>query len=162
MPYIVWRSAFMKLRRGQAVAAVLTLALVCTVAVFAQDDKKQKEAQRKEIQGIVTTVDAVASGQPAPNDLAMAWVREDVLKAQGNKQYVPFTVTLDPAKVPGGNVAFYWRVVAQGAGAAEAAPAGAAAAANAKKDDKNDKNDKNKDKKKQDFAYEDISFIPVT
>src|SRR5262245_63791823 len=122
----------MKLRRGHAGAVVLTVALVCTVAVFAQDDKKQKEAQRKEIQGIVTTVDAVASGQPAPNDLAMAWVREDVLKAQGNKQYVPFTVTLDPAKVPGGNVAFYWRVVAQGAGAAEAAPA----AANGKKDDK--------------------------
>jgi hypothetical protein len=123
----------MKLRRGQAVAVVLTLALVCTVAVFAQDDKKQKEAQRKEIQGIVTTVDAVASGQPTPNDLSMTWVREDVLKAQGNKQYVPFTVTLDPSKVPGGTVAFYWRVVAKG-GAAEAAPA---AAANGKKDDKN-------------------------
>jgi hypothetical protein len=140
----------MKLRRGQAVAVVLTLALVCTVAVFAQDDKKQKEAQRKEIQGIVTTVDAVASGQPAPDDLSLAWVREDVLKAQGNKQYVPFTVTLDPAKVPGGNVALYWRVVAKGGAPAEAAPA------DGKKDDKS------KDKKKQEFAYEDISFVPVS
>jgi hypothetical protein len=145
----------MELRRGQAGAVVLTLALVCTVAVFAQDDKKQKEAQRKEIQGIVTTVDAVASGQPAPNDLSMTWVREDVLKAQGNKQYVPFTVTVDPSKVPGGNVAFYWRVVAQG-GAPEPAPA-----ADGKKDEKKDNKD-NKDKKKQDFAYEDISFVPVS
>jgi hypothetical protein len=144
----------MKLRREHAIAVVLTLALVCTVAVFAQDDKKQKEAQRKEIQGIVTTVDAVASGQPAPNDLSLAWVREDVLKAQGNKQYVPFTVTIDPAKVPGGTVAFYWRVVAKGG----AAPAPEAAPANGKKDDKS----KDKDKKKQEFAYEDISFVPVS
>jgi len=143
----------MKLSRGSVVALVFTIALVCTVSVFAQKDKKQDEAQKKEIQGIVTTVDAVAAGQPAPNDLSLAWVREDVLKAQGNKQYVPFTVTLDPSKVPGGNVALYWRVVAKGAAPAEAAPAAA------KKDDKKDKD---KDKKKSDYAYEDISFVPVS
>ena len=119
----------MKLSRGPVLlntALVFTTALVCTVSVVAQQkDKKQEEAQKKEIQGIVTTVDAVASGQPAPNDLSLTWVREDVLKAQGNKQYVPFTVTVDPSKVPGGNVAFYWRVVNKGA-AAEPAPAAAA------------------------------------
>jgi hypothetical protein len=63
---------------------------------------------------------------------------------------VPFTVQIDPSKVTGGNVAFYWRVVAKN-------PAAAAADPNAKKDDKN------KDKgKKPDYAYEDISFVPVT
>jgi hypothetical protein len=81
-------------------------------------------------------------------------LREDVLKAQGSKEYVPFTVQLDPTKVSGGNVAFYWRVVSKG-------PAAAAPAAdpNAKKDDKKDK-DKDKGRK-TDFAYEDITFVPV-
>jgi len=41
----------------------------------------------------------------------MTWLREDVLKAQGNKEYVPFTVQIDPSKVSGDTVAFYWRVV---------------------------------------------------
>ena len=145
----------MMLRR-LAFAFVLTIALGFTVNLLAQQkDKKQEEAQRKEIQNIVTTVDAVAAGQPAPNDLALAWVREDVLKAQGNKQYVPFTVSLDPAKVPGGTVAFYWRVVAKNATPEAPPPAGQ------KKDDKKDK-DKDKDKKKVEYAYEDISFVPVT
>jgi hypothetical protein len=74
-----------------------------------------------------------------------------VLKAQGNKEYVPFTVSIDPSKVSGGNVAFYWRVVSKGPAAA-ATPDAA----------KNDKKDKDKDKKKTEYAYEDISFVPVT
>jgi hypothetical protein len=142
----------MMLRR-RAFTPVLTLALAFSVSLVAQQkDKKQEEAQKKEIQSIVTTVDAVAAGQPAPNDLSLAWVREDVLKAQGNKQYVPFTVSIDPSKVPGGTVAFYWRVVAKNF-TAEAPPP----AAGQKKDDKKDK-----DKKKPEYAYEDISFIPVS
>src|SRR2546425_301730 len=141
----------MKLRR-RALTLVLTIALACTVSVLAQKDKKQEEAQKKEIQGIVSTVDAVAAGQPAPNDMSLAWMREDVLKAQGNKEYVPFTVSLDPSKVPGGTVAFYWRVVSKTPAAPEAAPP-----PGQKKDDKKDK-----DKKKPEYAYEDISFIPVS
>jgi hypothetical protein len=126
-----------------AVALVLSSA---TVGLFAQKDKKQDEAQKKEIQTIVKLVDDIATGQPAPSDLALAWVRDDTLKAQGNKQYVPFTVSIDPSKIAGGTVAFYWRVVAKSA--PEAAPA-----PGQKKDDKN--------KKKPDYAYEDISFVPV-
>src|SRR5207247_3809319 len=70
------------------------------------------------------------------------------------KEYVPFTVSLDPSKVPGGTVAFYWRVVPKGAATAEAPPP-----AGQKKDDKKDKD---KDKKKTEYAYEDISFVPVS
>ena len=146
----------MMLRR-RAFTLVLTLALAFAASLVAQQqaqqkDKKQEEAQKKEIQGIVSTVDAVAAGQPAPNDLSLSWVREDVLKAQGNKEYVPFTVSIDPSKVPGGTVAFYWRVVSKDM-TAEAPPPAAAQ----KKDDKKDK-----DKKKPEYAYEDISFIPVS
>jgi hypothetical protein len=92
----------------------------------------------------------------APNDLSLTWTRADFLKAQSNKEFVPFTVSIDPSKVTAGSISFYWRVVAKG-GAVEpaAAPAG-------KKDDKS-KDDKSKDKdKKTEFAWEDVSFIQVT
>jgi hypothetical protein len=142
----------MKQRRGVLALFVLVV-FASSIALFAQgkDDKKKDEAQKREIQNIVKIVDDMAAGQPAPDDLGIKWLREDVLKAQGNKEYVPFTVNIDPSKVSG-NVAFYWRVVAKStAPAAEPAPG--------KKDDKKDKD---KDKKKSDYAYEDISFVPVT
>src|SRR6476659_2175512 len=143
------RIGFMTQRRR--LFPLLTLVvLASSIAVLAQapptkDDKKKTDAQNKEIQNIVKMVDGIAAGQPAPNDLALTWVREDVLKAQGNKEYVPFTVTVDASKLSGTNVAFYWRVVNKNAAAA--APA---APADAKKDEKKD--DKNK---KTDYAYED-------
>ena len=147
----------MKQRRGMFALGV-AVALASSVALFAQnkDDKKRDDAQKKEIQSLVKIVDDAAAGQPAANDLSITWLREDVLKAQGNKEYVPFTVAVDPSKVTGDKVAFYWRVVAKGA-APEPAPAAAAAG---KKDDKK-KDDKDKNKK-TDYAYEDITFVPVT
>ena len=140
-------------QRRAGFACVVLVTCVSSMALFAQskDDKKKDDAQKKEIQNIVKTVDDLAAGQPAANDLSLTWLREDVLKAQGNKEYVPFTVQVDPSKVSGGTVAFYWRVVAKTAPAAAAPEAG-------KKDDKKDK-DKGK---KTDYAYEDISFVPVT
>lgn len=144
----------MKQRRAMFALFVL---VVCasSMALFAQskDDKKKDESQKKEIQNIVKTVDDLAAGQLAANDLSLTWLREDVLKAQGNKEYVPFTVQIDPSKVSGGTVAFYWRVVSK-------TPAAAAAPEPGKKDDKKDK-DQDKGKK-TDYAYEDISFVPVT
>jgi hypothetical protein len=134
--------------------------LVCSIGLLAQgkDDKKKDDAQKKEIQSVVKFVDDAAAGQPASNDLSLTWVREDVLKAQGNKEYVPFTVSLDPTKMSGDRVAFYWRVVAKSAApAAEAAPAGKADKKDDKKDDKK-KDDKNK---KSDYAYEDVTFVPL-
>lgn len=144
-------------QRRRAVPFVALFVLASSMMLLAQgaippskDEKKKSDAQNKEIQNIVKIVDGIAAGQPAPNDLSLTWVREDVLKAQGNKEYVPFTVSVDTSKVSGGNVAFYWRVVSK-----SAAPP--PAAADAKKDEKKD--DKSK---KPDYAYEDISFIPVT
>ena len=133
----------------------MLIVLASSMAPVAQtppskDEKKKSDAQNKEIQSIVKIVDGIAGGQPAPNDLSLGWVREDILKAQGNKEYVPFTVTVDVSKLSGGNVAFFWRVVNKNA--APAAPP-----ADGKKDDKNDK-DKNK---RPDYAYEDIAFVPV-
>jgi hypothetical protein len=144
----------MKQRRAGFSLVVLAVC-ASSMVLFAQgkDDKKKDEAQKREIQSIVKSVDDLTAGQPASNDLGLTWVREDVLKAQGNKEYVPFTVQLDPSKISGGTVAFYWRVVSKSAAAAAVPEAG-------KKDDKKDK-DKDKGKK-SDYAYEDISFVPVT
>lgn len=139
----------MKYRGVLAVVAALAL----SVGMTAQDKKKQTDAQKKEAQNIVKIVDGIAGGQPAPNDLSLTWVHQDVLKAQGNKEYVPFIVSVDPSKVSGGTVAFYWRVVTSGAAAA-AAPSSSPG----KKDDKEKEKDKDKDKK---YAYEDIAFVPV-
>ncbi len=144
----------MSIRRGAM--TVLSVSLLLSAGLTAQKkvEKKQDEAQKKEIQSVVKVVDDVANGQPAPNDLSLSWVREDFLKAQGNKEYVPFTVAVDPTKVGGGNVALYWRVVSK------SAPAPAEAAPPANKDDKKD--DKKDKDKKNDYAYEDITFVPVT
>ncbi|MCU1385839.1 MAG: hypothetical protein JWL71_4536 [Acidobacteria bacterium] len=147
----------MKQRRA-GFALVVLAGIVSSMGLFAQskDDKKKDEAQKREIQNIVKTVDDLAAGQPAANDLSLTWVREDVLKAQGQKEYVPFTVQIDPSKVSGGTVALYWRVVSK------TPPAAAAAAEPGKKDDKKDKDKDNNKGRKSDFAYEDISFVPVT
>src|SRR5712671_1854858 len=146
------RQGFMKQRR-RVFALVTSCVLVCSIGVLAQskDEKKRDDAQKKEIQSVVKIVDDAAAGQPAPNDLSLAWVREDVLKAQGNKEYVPFTIAIDPSKISGDKVAFYWRVVSKSPAAAPEA----AAVANGKKDDKK-KDDKDKNKK-VDYAYEDIT-----
>ena len=140
--------------RRSVVALSMTVALASSVALVAQkkDDKKQTDAQKKEIQDIVRIVDGVAAGQPAPNELGLAWVHEDFLKATGNKEYIPFTVTFDASKAVGPNVSLYWRVVAKDA------PGTASVAVPTADKDK-------KDEKKAPpprFAYEDLNTIPVT
>jgi hypothetical protein len=140
-------------------AATLSVigALVLSVGLVAQkkDDKKQSDEQKKEIQAVVKMIDDVAAGQPAPNDFNVAWAHEDYMKAQGNKQYAPFTVTIDPTKATSGPVAFYWRVVSK-----DGAPPPAPPAADSK-DKKKDDKDKPQAKRPE-YAYEDVSFIPVS
>ena len=89
------------------------------------------------MQTITKMVDDVMAGQPAPNDLSMEWAHQDLLKATNNRQYVPFTVSLDPAQLTGTNLLIYWRVVSKEQAAAMRSMAAPAAAG--KKDDKNAK-----------------------
>lgn len=139
-------------RRGLALSAAAVMVLSAALVAQKKDDKKQSDAQKKEMLDIVRIADGAAAGQPMTNDFGLAWGHEDYLKATGNRQYVPFTVTFDASKVADpGTVAVYWRVVAKEAAGATATltlPA-------AKKDDK--------DKKAPPaprFAYEDINFSP--
>ena len=149
-------------RRG-AFALVPAGLLVCSVALFAQgrgnqaapqvDQKKLSDSQKKEVTIIQGIVDGAISGTAAPNDLSLAWVHEDILKATGNRQYVPFTVSIDPAKLTGTNVAIYWRVVSKEQAAAMTAMM-APPAAGAKKDDK-------KAAPRMTFSYEDLGTVSV-
>jgi hypothetical protein len=144
--------------RRSAIGLALVVALAASVAVFAQkkDDKRQDEAQKKDALAIFKLVDDVMAGTAQPsNDLGLTWVHEDFLKAQGNKEFVPFIVTLDPAKVTGGTVSFYWRVVSKNA--VTPPPPDPAA----KKDDKK-KDDKNKPAAKTEYPWEDLHVLPIT
>ena len=139
------------MKHRRALFALIAMISLASSSGLAQNDKKMSDQQKKEIQNIVKIVDDLAAGQNAPNDLSLAWVREDFLKAQGNKQYVPFTVSIDASKLaPNATaVALYWRVVAKDGAPEPAATTG----------QKNDKKDKDK---KKDYAYEDITFVPIT
>src|SRR4051812_46370436 len=131
-------------RRDLALASVALL--FAASSLFAQpkeQTRKLSKDEEKEHQAIATMLSA---GQTPANDLSLTWVGNDLLKAQGNKEYVPFTVTIDPSKTTGGKLAFYWRVVAKDA---------PAAAADAKKDDKDKKGGN------QQFAYENLHTIDV-
>ena len=140
------------MKHRRALFALIAMISLASSSGLAQNDKKMSDQQKKEIQNIVKIVDDLAAGQNAPNDLSLAWVLEDFLKAQGNKQYVPFTVSIDASKLaPNATaVALYWRVVAKDGAPEPAATTGQ------KKDDKKDKD------KKKDYAYEDITFVPIT
>jgi hypothetical protein len=74
------------------------------------------DAQKKAVQSILALADDAAAGRPAPNDLALAWIHDDVLKVQQEGEaFVPFIVTIDPAKVAAKEVSVYWRVVSKSA-----------------------------------------------
>jgi hypothetical protein len=100
------------------------------VSVFAQgkndkEQKKQEEARRAQYLALAQTVDQAMANPPA--DAGVKWVHSFSLKAQENKTYVPFTLTIDPAKLKAGTAVVYTRVAPRGA---------APEAADKKKDDK--------------------------
>src|SRR5687767_3638469 len=106
-----WESRNMVRRRG-ACGFGMAFALVFSVGLFGQQlDKKIDEALKKEAQALSKLADAPLAAQAGPNDFNVSWVDEDFLKGPQGKEFVPFTVTLDPTKVPGGNLVLYWRVV---------------------------------------------------
>jgi hypothetical protein len=129
-----WRSAL-----ALSVGAVL----IGSTALWAQGERKLNDTEKKEIQAIVKIVDGPAAGQPTSNDLGLTWVHNDLLKAQGNMQYVPFTVSVDTSKMSAKSLSLYWRVIAKNPPA-----------------ETGGKDDKKNDKKKA-FAYEDLGTIPV-
>ena len=133
--------------RRRALALASAALLLVSSAVFAQGKEQQTRKlsndEKKELTAISTMLSGMTAGQAAPNDLGLSWVGSDLLKAQGNKQYVPFSVTVDPSKLTSGKVSFYWRVVSKDAPAIDPG---------AKKDDKN---------KQPTYAFENLHALSV-
>jgi hypothetical protein len=127
--------------------AVACMAALASSALLAQpksdpNTRKLNDAQKKEFVALQKMVDDVTTGKPAADDLSIVWLRQDFLKAENNKEYIPFTVAIDRSKIGGNNLAVYWRVVAKG---------GAEVPASGKKDDKN---------ASKNYPYED--YTPMT
>lgn len=147
----------MNIRRwglAQSVVALFILSAVAFVPVLAQQqgqkvDKKAEKAQQFDIQAVVSATNAAMAGETV-GDIKMTF-RNDALKAQEGKTYVPFTVTFDQAQAPAGKaVTLFTRVVNK-------ALIPAAPPADAKKA----KDDKSKNLHPE-YVYQDASFITLT
>jgi hypothetical protein len=108
----------MSIRRS-AIALAALVAFVCSVTLAAQSKppapRKLSKAEEIERDAIYALVAGAANGQPMQNDLALSWVRDDLLKASGNQQYIPFIVSIDASKSQAKNLMMYWRVVSSSA-----------------------------------------------
>jgi hypothetical protein len=126
-------------------------AFLCSITLAAQQapaPRKLSKAEEKERDAIYAIANGAAAGQPAPNDLALTWVRDDVLKASGNQQYIPFIVGIDASKTQAKNLVMYWRVVSTTAPPPPLPPASGKS------------NDRNKPAPMPQFAYE--GMTPAT
>jgi len=141
-----------------AVAAGLLLRPAPADAQRPQQDRKQQEkvdeARRQEFLALARLVDEVMAGAPAPADFAIAW-RNDSLKAQEGRTYVPFILTIDPAQLPPQPVALYLRV----------APRGATAPTTESKEGRREGRDERKEKAEKAapvvYPFEDAHFIEL-
>ena len=98
-------------RRRRVSAVGLCSALVLSVGLFAQTDKKTDEALKKDTQALSKLADAALAARGGPNDFNVTWVNEDFLKGPKDKEFVLFNITLDPTKATTENLTLFWRVV---------------------------------------------------
>lgn len=110
-------------RISRVAAAALVAAMLLPVFVFGQakNEKKlskEEEARREQYRALARVVDGFMTGQPATGDFGVKWETFFSMKAQDQRTYVPFTVTLDPAKAPKGTLVYYLRAVKKAGDAA--------------------------------------------
>ena len=162
------------------VLAAAVLSVTCGTLVLAQQKPAPKDAkadaaaqaaaqaQQQEIQNLVRIADAAMSGQQAPAEFPIQF-QNDFLRAQGNRVWVPITLTIDPAKVPSGALTLYLRVVPRGMTAPPPPTADPAAAPAGGKDKDKDKKDKDKKNDKSaaaappapNYPFEDAAVLDV-
>jgi hypothetical protein len=132
------------------------LALSAGVAGAQKPDKKNEQkadqtallSQQRTQQALVHIVDAAMAGQAVPADFPIQF-QNDFLKAQGTAVWVPFTLTMDPAKISG-LAAIYFRVT----------PHGATAPAAAEKNEKRERSREKKGDQKQRLVAEEGPSYP--
>jgi hypothetical protein len=119
-------------RRLIVLGTAVTLLALPSVTLVAQQKPPQQQqppklsdADKRELENINKLLDGIeTSGQPAPNDFGVAWLRDDVIRVPGNKEYVPFLVSLDPSKSSAKNIYVYWRATPVNAAATPVATEG--------------------------------------
>jgi hypothetical protein len=112
-------------------ALLAALFLASSIGWTAQDKKDPKDQknqpkfskeQVQEAQALVAVVDNVAAGkQPAPSDIPVSFYHHFMRSREG-KAFMPYTLTIDPASVPSGNILLYVRATKKGEAAAAPAP----------------------------------------
>lgn len=172
---------------GVWLAGAALIALASGTVTLAQNQNQSKpqeknappsQAQAQEIQELVRVADAAMTGQQAPADFPIQF-QNDFLKAQGDRVWVPMTLSVDPSKLTsptGEPLAFYVRVAPRGMTTPPAAPAPAVDSKDSKEKDKKKDKDKDKDKDKNKdakpgaaattgsspaYPFEDLSFLDV-
>jgi len=138
----------MHIRRVVGLGLALAL-LVSAVPTLAQrNNNRQQQQQQQKMPAdpdtitLVQLVDSVATGQPAPTDIPLAWEANHFVKGQNGVTYIPFTLAIDRAALPSSAVALYVRIVNknQPPPAAPAAPAPAAQGNNNNNRNNNNRN----------------------
>jgi len=116
-----------------------------------RDQERRSQAEQKDIQALVQTVDAVVSGkQPAPGDIPLRWEGNHFLRGGDGSTYIPFTIVADASKLSSPATALYIRVVNKNAPAAAAPPA--------------DNNNRNRDQQAAappTYPWDNVNFIEV-
>ena len=147
----------MQIRRVVTLAVAVAL-LAGAPALVAQnnqqpnrrDQERRSQAEQRDIQALVQTVDAVASGkQPAPADIPLRWEGNHFLRGGDGSTYIPFTIVADASKLASPATALYIRVVNKNA------PAPAAPAA-----DQNNRN-RNQAQPAVTYPWDNVNFIEL-
>lgn len=140
--------------RGLAGWLVLVLA-AGTAAAQGQDQKQDSAdpAQQADIRTLVTAVDEAAAGKPVPDGLPVTWAQHHFIKSQGDRTYVPFTITVEPAAFTTPTpVGLYLRVAKRGGPAKASTSPGAG-------DGGKPSDDKPAPQTRPQYAFEDVFFF---
>ena len=143
---------------GRIVLAVGVI--VASVSGASAQEQKPDAGNQAEIRALLTITDEAATGK-ATSSLALKWEQHHFIKSHGDKTYVPFTVSVDPAAFPAPTpVGLYLRVAKRG----ELPPTAPVAAQDADKKKKKDKKDDSKGTGSQvdarhQYPFEDVFFI---
>jgi hypothetical protein len=117
-----------------------------------RDQERRSQADQRDIQALVQTVDAVASGkQPAPADIPLEWEGNHFLRGGDGATYIPFTIVAGASKLTSPAAALYIRVVDKNA------PAPAAPAA----EQNNNNRNRNQAPPAVTYPWDNVNFIEV-
>ena len=116
-----------------SVLSLITTMIVCALTASvgrAAPSQDLDEAQEHELMSLSTIIAAALRGEIIPTEDPFGWAN-DSLKAYDQQTFVPFTLSVDQAKISTSTVAMYLFVAQRSAGPAAAAPAAGATDAEA-------------------------------